>query len=85
MQTEKINLGAFVQANLLAKLLIIQLEFNQNKDELIRFKVDLIKFCNNKIKQHFVETDNNNFNRKHLALFLLGNQNNLFYKAINKI
>lgn len=83
--SKKINLGAFSDAELLAKLLVFQLNFENKKDELINSKLKLIRYCYKLTNNNFIDNGDVDFNAKHLALFLLGNKNNCFDYFLNRI
>lgn len=81
---KKVNLQLFKTNELLARLLVLQLNFNQRKDELIQDKEVYLNYCKQLVNDNFITFDND-FNAcvHNLALFLLGNEKNAFSKILN--
>lgn len=83
-KVKKINLQSFKTNELTARLIVLQLNFNQRKDELIQNKENYLNYCKELVNDNFLTFDNN-FNScvHNLALFLLGNEKNAFSKFLN--
>jgi|LakMenEpi03Aug12_release.lakeMendotaPanAssembly.Ray.scaffolds.fasta_scaffold1686100_1 hypothetical protein len=73
----KIDLSNFTKAELTAKLYVIQ------KDFVLSTKDEANEYALAKTKQSFIyEADKEELVARHLLLFLLGNDNNLFSKTL---
>lgn len=83
METKKVDLKAFTTTELTERLIVLQLNFNQRKDNLINDNELYIDYCKNLVNENFVNNNDYELCYNHLALFLLGNENNTFSKFLN--
>jgi hypothetical protein len=86
MKNKTLDLYSFTYNQLLAKLTIISMNFERKKPELIDLGKNLFLLDVEKIvKQNFIYPSGKLQNiTNHLALFLLGNKDNLFDKTLNQ-
>jgi hypothetical protein len=85
---KKLSLTQVSKSELIAKLLLINLEYNRKKPKFSNGlksveKMNFLNFCKNCIETHFEGTENQKEAAKwHLALHLLG-ETNLFDNLLN--
>lgn len=80
----KLNIQSFTQASLVAKLFVIESNYSRVKDELLNDRQKFDDHVSNAVYDNFdFPEDQKRGLSAHLSLFLLGNNDNNFYKAIN--
>lgn len=79
----KINITSFLKPALTAKLLIIQREFERQRHTLLETRENIDKWALKQAQEHFEYAPAHEAHVvAHLQLFVLGNNNNVFYNLI---
>jgi hypothetical protein len=80
---KKVNLSNFNKPELIARLYVIQKNFSFKSEELLNDRIELLNYVETIAKANFVYPKSHQERVKcNLALFLLGNPDNVFDKAI---
>jgi len=80
----KINIASFTETEMIARLLTIQRAYNAKASELLQDKAQFDAWVKEQAQTSFIyPQDKEQHVCAHLSLFVLGNNNNSFSKAIN--